>query len=187
MDALQPETPPEERRIIELYDASPLIGLRVTIVRAAIETTDEAGEKYIEMPNIETAAAASAVVRCLMPIRLRGSEIRAIRKITGLTAKELAARMDTNTSPETISRWENERQPMGGYAEKVFRLVICEHLSKEAPGIEYKDGAIARLNVVDPWKTDASYQVPPITLECVRMLSSSHDIVQAWGTEHVAA
>ena len=36
---------------------------------------------------------------------------------------------------------------MGGYADKVLRLVICEALSKEAPGVEYNGAMLAELGV----------------------------------------
>ena len=59
---------------------------------------------------MEELSAAAAIVRCLMPIRLQGREVRAIRKIAGWTGAELTERMDVKASPETISRWEDDKQ-----------------------------------------------------------------------------
>jgi DNA-binding transcriptional regulator YiaG len=130
-------TPITERpaRLAE-HDATALVGLRVRVHDAAIETIDENGEIMIELPQLSELMAAAAVVRCLMPGRLHGHEIKAIRKIMGLTLAEMASRLDAKTAPETVSRWETD-QPMGGYAEKVLRLLVCETLSPSAPGIEY--------------------------------------------------
>lgn len=165
------------------YDVSNLIGLRVIIHNAVIEMTDEDGEVSIEVPDIETASAAAAMARCLMPIRIVAHELRAIRRIAGMTAAELARAMDPKTSPETMSRWENDKQPMGGYAEKVFRLVICERIKDQVPGIDYTDGAIANLTVLDPWRSDPTYEVPHIVMERVRVRSEHKETVCAWTTE----
>jgi len=169
------------------HDVSDLIGLHVVVIGVAVEKTNEAGETCIEIPNIEEASAAAAVARCLMQERLRGNEIKAIRRIAGMTAAEMAEKMDTKASPETLSRWENEKQPMGGYAEKVFRLVVCDLLHKLAPGVKYTDGSIAQLVLLDPWRVDPDYKVPPVVLERVRMLSEDRALINAWGTEQMMA
>lgn len=173
MNAFTKQTLPE-------HDVSDLVGLRVIVKDAAIRGVDGEGEETIEIPHLSTLSAAAAVARCLMPIRLRGAELRAIRRITGMTAAEMAKRMGDKTSPETLSRWENEKQPMGGYAEKVFRLVVCEELKVKAPGVAYGDGAIARLNVLDPWRADPTYVVPHIVAGLVKIKSSDSPLVDAW-------
>src|SRR5262249_13955901 len=119
---------------LDEYDATPLVGLRVIVKDAAIEHKDDNGETTIELPKLRELLAASAVVRCLLPIRLRGSEMKAMRKIMGMTLADLAKKLDDRTAVETVSRWESETQPMGGYVEKLLRLLICESLKEEAPG-----------------------------------------------------
>ncbi len=173
MNAFTKQTLPE-------HDVSDLVGLRVIVKDAAIKSIDGEGEETIEIPHLSTLSAAAAVTRCLMPIRLRGAELRAIRRIAGMTAAEMAKRMGDKTSPETLSRWENDKQPMGGYAEKVFRLVVCEELKAQAPGVAYGDGAIARLNVLDPWRADPAYVVPPIVAGLVKIKSLGSPLVDAW-------
>jgi transcriptional regulator with XRE-family HTH domain len=107
--------------------------------------------------------------------------LRAMRRIAGLTAQDMAEKMGEKTSAETLSRWENEKQPMGGYAEKVFRLVICDELRNRARGVPYHDGAIARLVVVDPWRADAEFEVPAIVVSRVKMRSEvDRSIIEAW-------
>jgi DNA-binding transcriptional regulator YiaG len=163
------------------HDVSDLIGLKVVVINAAIEVTDKDGETTIQVPNIEKASAAAALARCLMPVRLRGHELKAIRRIAGMTASQLSESMD-GASIETVSRWENEKQAIGGYAEKVFRLVMCERLREKAPAISYEDGMIARLKVVDPWRENPNYEIPAIQIERVRM-KIDHSLIDAWGSE----
>ena len=170
-------------RVLEEYDATPLIGLRAVVINAAVKSDEE---DTVEVPKLRELLAAAAIVRCLMPIKLRGYEIKAIRKIMQCTLADLAKKMGENTAPETVSRWEAEAQPMGGYAEKVLRLVVCEKLKAEAPGVEYKGEMIALLNVKDPWKTDAHFEVPPIPFAMTRMKEQSGAIIDAWDFKQAA-
>ena len=180
-----PDMTAAERTLPE-YDASVEVGLCTIVHGAAIERTDEQGEVTIELPKINELMAAAAVARCLVPIKLRGSEIRAIRKILGLTLAELANKLDERTAPETVSRWETEAQPMGGYAEKVMRLTVCEVLHKRAPGIAYNASMIAGLKVLDPWKIDPNYKPPCIQLYLIRMKEETGSLIDAWNEKRAA-
>jgi len=167
-------------RVLPEYDATTLVGLRTTVRQAAIERTNEDGEVTIELPKLPELLASAAVVRCLVPIRLRGSELKAIRKILNLTLNEMAKSLDERTAAETVSRWESEAQPMGGYAEKLFRLLVCERLQKQAPGIEYKASMIPNLKVIDPWRLDASRELPQVVLCLIHLKEESGSIIDAW-------
>jgi DNA-binding transcriptional regulator YiaG len=156
------------------YDATALTGLRTVVYDAAIEHVGEDGEVTIELPQLPALMAAAAVSRCLDPIRLGGSEIRAIRKIMGLTLAELAKRLDARTATETVSRWEANAQPMGSYAERVLRLVVCEALTGEAPGIDYNAGMIAELQLAD------GDEAPIIELVYGRLKEQAGGIIDAW-------
>jgi hypothetical protein len=53
---------------------------------------------------------------------------------------------------------------MGGNAEKIFRLVVCEALTEDAPGIDYNAGMIAVTTYHPPptWRSvAASGALPP--------------------------
>ena len=180
------ETARASERTLPVYNASVEVGLCAIVHAAAIEHTDEHGEVSIELPKVQELMASVAVARCLVPIKLRGSEIKAMRKILGLTLAELAASLDEKTAPETISRWESEAQPMGGYAEKLLRLLVCESLQKRAPGIEYNASMIANLRVRDPWRTDPNYTVPCIELYLIHMKEVSGTIIDAWNAKMAA-
>lgn len=152
------------KEVLEVYDASAIAGLRTLVHNAAIKQTDASGEVTIEIPQLREMLAAACVKRCLAPARLRGWELKAMRKVLKLTLADLAKRLDERTATETVSRWETEAQPMGGYVEKLLRLILCEELTKEAPGVEYNASKIAQLKVLDPWRANPDYELPPIEL-----------------------
>ena len=169
------------QKIIEAYDATALIGLKVIVRHAAIETG--CGEDAtIELPKLDELMATVAVTRCLMPERLRGWEVKAMRKIMRMTLADMAQKLDEKTAIETVSRWENDAQPMGGYAEKVLRLLVCDTLSEKAPGVSYSDGMISRLKQIDPWRVRPDYELPPIEVGLVKIVSKT-GVDNGWTAE----
>jgi len=185
LESARPEQKAESI-VLNSYDVTPLVGLKTIVHDAVIETTDEDGEVSITVPRQSQLLAAAAVARCLMPIRLRGYELRAMRKILRLTLVDLAKKLDEKTAPETLSRWESDTQPIGGYAEKLLRLLICEELSSQAPGVDYNARMIARLQIIDPWRADPNYEVPPIEMIAVRAKEASGSVVDAWDVKKAA-
>ena len=173
-------------RTLAKYDATVFVGLRTVVYNAAIERVEEDGETTIELPKLPELLASAAVSRCLLPVRLRGPEIRAMRRIMKLTLADLAKRLDEKTATETVSRWESEAQPMGGYAEKLLRLLVCEELRENAPGIEYNASMIANLKVRDPWRVDPNYEIPPAELWLLPLKERSGTIIEAWNEKKVA-
>lgn len=169
-----------KQQVLEEYDATPVVGLRTITRNAAIERRDENGEITVELPKLRELLASAAIVRCLMPIRLRGAEVKAMRKAMKMTLADLARKLDTRTAPETVSRWESETQPMGGYVEKLLRLVVCETLKGDAPGIEYNASVIANLVVSDPWTADSAYTVPAIELVYTKIRQQAGPVIDAW-------
>jgi DNA-binding transcriptional regulator YiaG len=161
------QTEAMSKRTLARYDATALVGLRTTVDNAAIERVEADGEKSVELPKMNELLATAAVVRCLMPVKLRGFEIRAMRKIMDLTLAELAKKLEGRAAPETVSRWECEAQPMGAYVEKVLRLVVCEALKENAPGVDYDGGTIANLfpavPAAGPWH-DRDFEAPYVEL-----------------------
>jgi len=172
--------PPTQEIELAIFDASLFTGLRTIVHDAAIERIDDQGERSIELPKLAELLASVAVARCLKQERLRGSEIRAIRRIMKLTLGELAKRLDDKTATETVSRWESEAQPMGVYAEKILRLLVCEELRKDAPGIEYCASSIVDLRIRDPWKINPDHENPTLDLMLISIRQSPGAIIDAW-------
>lgn len=186
----EPERPANEPHGISttlaVYDATVFVGLRTVVYDAAIEHLEEDGERTIELPKMPELLASAAVARCLLPVRLRGHEIKAMRRIMKLTLAAMAKRLDEKTAAETVSRWESEAQPMGGYAEKLLRLLVCEEVRKNAPGIQYNASMIANLKVRDPWRANTDYAVPPVELWLLPLKESTGTIIEAWNEKKVA-
>lgn len=173
--------------VLATYDATAIVGLKTIVCNAAIRRVDDDGEETIEMPKQRELLASAAVTRCLVPIRLRGSEIKAMRKIMKLTMAELAKKLDDRTAPETVSRWEADTQPMGGYAEKILRLLVCETLKGEAPGVEYNGSMIAQLRLIDPGRIDPNYEAPTVCLKLISLKEEkSGHIIEAWNAKQAA-
>jgi hypothetical protein len=99
--------------ILPEYRDDGLVGLpNVVILNAARQfVCVECGEDNgISVPDIDGLEAAVAVTRVMTPVKLRGSELRFLRRALGLKAKELAERLEV--ADETISRWENDKSPI---------------------------------------------------------------------------
>ena len=173
-------------RTLPIYDATVFVGLRTTVYEAATEHVDDDGEEAIELPKMDELLASAPVARCMSPVKLRGHEIKVMRRIIKLTLAELAKKLDERTAAETVSRWESEAQPMGSYAEKLLRLIVCEELTQNAPGIQYNAASITRLSISDPWRADTNYEVPPIELWFLPLVEQSGDIIEAWDEKKVA-
>jgi DNA-binding transcriptional regulator YiaG len=173
--------------LLKIYDATPLIGLCTIVHNGAIRHVDEQGEESIEIPKMRELAASAAVARCLMPVRLRGAEMKAMRKIMGMTIQDLAKNLDERTAPETISRWETEAQAMGGYVEKLLRLLVCETLCEAAPGVPYEAKKIAYLKVLDPWRGREAFEVPAVEFSLVRLREKEGaPLIDAWDLKMAA-
>src|SRR5271166_1593132 len=48
--------------------------------------------------------------------------------------RELAAKLEVRE--ETVSRWENEKEPIGATSEKLLRLIVAQFLGDKAPALE---------------------------------------------------
>ncbi|MCB2186441.1 MAG: helix-turn-helix domain-containing protein [Deltaproteobacteria bacterium] len=81
------------------------------------------GEEMVGIPRL--AQLNSRIGRDLLtkPFLLNGPEIRFLRKNMGVLAKELAELMAV--APETISRWENDKQAIEASNDRLLRLIYA--------------------------------------------------------------
>lgn len=105
-----------------------------------------------DIPDMSGLVAAVAVSRAKEPLKLNGREIRFLRKVVGLTAKELAR--DLDVSEETVSRWENEHLAIGNSVERILRWKVCKALQGRAPAIEWDDDEILTRMQITPVSTE---------------------------------
>lgn len=122
-------------------------GVRVMLVNNAAHaaTCEQCGTRRVEIPDPAGLTAAVVVARATERVKLSGREIKFMRKAMEMPAKEVAKVLDV--SEETISRWENEHQPIGGANEKIFRYLACKMLENRAPAIEWSIDTIMALDI----------------------------------------
>lgn len=130
-------------KILAEYDASTILGYPVTVLDAAYE--DEELDA-IGIVNASALSASAAVTRALIPLQLCGAELRFLRKAMGRTGKEFAEAIDVD--PAVLSRWENDKQTMGGFAEKVIRQFVLDELGEAAAGVPAPKGLVPTMKIV---------------------------------------
>jgi len=122
-----------QRRIMERYEEEGLgLPYPIVLINAAVEYLDEEGNLVgISVPNLEGLAAAVAVARAFIPVELDGREVRFMRKVIGVSAKEFAENL--HMDPATFSRWEHNKQRVGAWADKEVRMATVAILAQRMP------------------------------------------------------
>ena len=76
--------------------------------------------------------------------RLTGHEVRFLRKYLGWSGADLARRI--GVTPESVSRWENEHEPIGLVPDRTLRLMVA----LEKPVDNYHASALEIITADDP-------------------------------------
>ncbi len=63
--------------------------------------------------------------------RLHGREVRFLRTHLEWTGAELAQHL--GVTPESVSRWENDREPIGPVADRLLRMVVSRDRPSDFP------------------------------------------------------
>ena len=124
------------------------------------------GAASIDIPDVPGLIACVAVYRATMPWRLQGFEIKFLRKAMDISAKQFAELLEVQQ--ETVSRWENDKWPMGPANEKLLRLLTAQTLASRAPGVQHSAETIAQLKISAV--QDVTQVPPPITLYYAEVL-----------------
>lgn len=102
------------------YTAS---GLRnVTLVGIDIRRCGACGWNAAVIPNVDGLHQLLAKMIVEKKSRLHGSEFRFLRKQLGQSSSDFAALI--GVSPETISRWENEKETISPVADRLLRVLV---------------------------------------------------------------
>lgn len=152
-----------------------LMGIPVILKNAAIVETDSAGDETVTIPDMDALVIAIAVNRCLEPGKLAGAEIRFMRKVLGMTQAEFADTLEID--PATVSRWENDGQVLGGFAEKCLRHLVCDTLHTEFPYFDYDPKLLSYMKILAPAEAE---QIEPMVYVRVRRTS---DRKNTWGRQ----
>jgi len=119
----------------------------ILIDGAEEEIDDASGEVVgISVPNTEELVAAVAITRALHPLKLDGSEVRFIRRAIGMQSKDFAVSLGMD--PATFSRWENNKQECGGWADKEVRMAAVIALADQVPGLTVDAKDVIGLRII---------------------------------------
>lgn len=106
------------------YDYSALCGLaNVTLVGVTVHRCATCGAHSASIPKMASLHAALAAMVINTVPKLSGAEVRFLRKFIGYSGADFAARVGVGA--ETVSRWENDKEPIGTVAERLVRLMVA--------------------------------------------------------------
>lgn len=109
-------------RILPEYNLDNLgVSFKVVLINSVECTTTDKGQE-IYIPDFQGLIKKIATARAAHPLKLKGCDIRFLRKTLGLKAKELAGILDI--SPEHLSRCESGEKLLSNSNEKVLRSRI---------------------------------------------------------------
>ena len=143
-----------------------LVGLEVRIC-----SNPECGEEIAVIPQIAALHQVIATELSRQQQKLRGSEIRFLRKYLGWSGADAANYL--GVTPETMSRWENEQSSMGMSAERLLRLATLIHtpaeqypvtVLPEMANVRAPRGPIRLNSFADQWNFETGGSIPE-TLE----------------------
>ena len=117
------------------YGACGLPG--VVLGNVEVRHCPKCGEQETVIPRIMDLHRKLAEAVVLKPGRLTGDEIRFARKFLGWSGQDFARH--AGVKPETVSRWENDREPMAATGERFLRLAVAYYAPVEDYPIDSLD------------------------------------------------
>lgn len=135
------------KHLVHEFTDEKLIGLPGVVLADSVweGECDRCGEEFTSFPNLAGLLATAALSRVKIPIKLNAKEIKFIRSVMDLKASALADFLEVRS--ETISRWENGREPIGPTSEKLLRLMAWIKLRDAAPLITFDEREIADMKL----------------------------------------
>lgn len=128
------------------YEKNGLVGLSVVLLNSVEERVcGNCGGRTVVIPDPDGLLCAVAAARVKVPIKLQGKEIKFLRKALDRNAKELSEILQV--SPETFSRWENEKEPIGVANEKILRLLVAWFMRDKAPAVQFTYDEIIKMKI----------------------------------------
>lgn len=92
----------------------------ITLQNINIGRCPQCGKESTAIPKMQQLHQAIALAIAKKKARLLPPEIRFLRKYLGWSGADFAKQF--SVTPETISRWENGKTPMGPTADKLLRM-----------------------------------------------------------------
>jgi len=129
----------------------------VTLVSVEVRRCQSCGEWEVVIPKLEQLHRVLAQTVAQGKSHLRGSEIRFLRKYLGYSGAEAASAL--SVTPETMSRWENDKVAISQSAERFLRLMVvnqqptqCYPLVDLLADKTHKKPAPIKLDIDTSWK-----------------------------------
>ena len=94
----------------------------VTLKGVEVRRCGTCGDHEVVIPRIEKLHEVLAMAIVKQEARLSGAEVRFLRKQLGYSGADFARLI--GVSPETVSRWENDKETMGPSAERLLRMFV---------------------------------------------------------------
>ena len=94
----------------------------VLLLNVPIHRCPECGEQADSVPRPEELHRTLGLHIVERAERLSGAEVRFLRKLLDWSAKDLASVFGVDS--KTVSRWENDKDPMGPVGERLLRLLV---------------------------------------------------------------
>ncbi len=159
-------------------------GFPVLLINAvAVSKCEACGESEITIPNIPGLTAAVALQRVLLPFKLTGSDIRFVRKAIGDNVSSASLAKHLEVTPETFSRWENDKLPISPTTEKLLRIVVGLMLQTKAPAMDFDVQKLADLSV-QSW--DKQSVLPPMAFELVKVRTAEKRVEEGYSLQEAA-
>lgn len=118
-----------EKEIIDTYEMNDTgLPYPVTILNA-VERVQRRGQEGFRIPNLKALLERIAVVRCALPNRLIGPEIKFVANVLGVSGKKMAEML--SVTPETMSRWINDERSMPELAERMLKLIVLTTFARD--------------------------------------------------------
>lgn len=101
----------------------------VVLAGVEVRRCHECGAHELVLPNVTELHRVLAHAVIEKPASLSGAEVRFLRTYLGWTGADFAERMGVD--PSTVSKWENDREPIGTQSDRVLRLMVVHQAPVE--------------------------------------------------------
>jgi putative zinc finger/helix-turn-helix YgiT family protein len=119
-----------------------------------IRTCPACGTSEVVIPRLAHLHRTIALIIAKSRSRLTGADIRFLRKHIGWSGRDFARHF--GVTPETVSRWENEREPMGAAADRLLRVLAVRDQPVESYPTEELTEVAQSEPVAGPLKATAT-------------------------------
>jgi putative zinc finger/helix-turn-helix YgiT family protein len=105
----------------------------VVLVNIPVHRCPRCGEQADSVPRVDELHRVLGLHLIGKSQRLVGAEIRFLRKLLDWTGKQMGGVFGVDS--KTVSRWENDKEPIGPVSERLLRLIVrgLEPLPEGAP------------------------------------------------------